>query len=182
MTPLRVSKLFRVVAAGSLALALGPNLSAEASPQAAKDSRADAYYNYAMGHLYSELAGAFGNRSEYVNKAIDHYKDAIKFDPSSRFLSDELCDFYLQTGRIQLAVTEAQDRLKRDANDLDARRLLGRIYTRMIGDVRANSINENMLKQAIEQFEKISEKEPKDQDSWLMLGRLYKIAQNSLAA
>ncbi len=182
MTPLRFSKLFQVVAVGSLALTMSPSLSAEAAPKAAKDLRADAYYNYAMGHLYSELAGAFGNRNEYVSKAIDHYKEAIKADPSSRFLSDELCDFYLQTGRIQLAVTEAQDRLKRDANDLDARRLLGRIYTRMIGDVRANSINEGMLKQAIEQFEKISEKEPKDQDSWLMLGRLYKIAQNSLAA
>ncbi|MCE5310220.1 MAG: tetratricopeptide repeat protein [Acidobacteriales bacterium] len=170
------------MAAVPLSLALCSNPSAQAAPAVSTDSRADAYYNYAMGHLYAELAGAFGNRSEYVNKAIDHLKEAIKADPGTRFLSDELSDLYLQSGKIQLAVTEAQDRLKRDPDDVDARRLLGRIYTRMIGDVRTKSINQNMLKQAIEQFEKIGEKDPKDLDCWLMLGRLQKIGQNSLAS
>jgi tetratricopeptide (TPR) repeat protein len=182
MTSSRLSRFFRSLATGSLLVALGSGPGAQAAPPAPKDLRADAYYNYSMGHLYAELAGAFGNRGEYVNKAIDHYKEAIKADPDTRFLSDELSDLYLQTGKIQLAVTEAHDRLKRDPDDLDARRLLGRIYTRMIGDVRAKSINENMLKQAIEQFEKIGEKDPKDLDSWLMLGRLHKIGQNSIAS
>src|ERR1700679_2664492 len=43
----------------------------------------DAYYDFAMAHLYAELAGAYGNRGEYVNKAIDFYKQAIKADPSA---------------------------------------------------------------------------------------------------
>ena len=161
MKSLRLNRFFQLLAMGSLAAALGSSPAAQAVAPPAKDARAEAYYNYAMGHLYAELAGAFGNRGEYVNKAIDYYKEAIKADPDARFLSDELSDLYLQTGKIQLAVTEAQDRLKRDPNDLDARRLLGRIYTRMIGDIRAKNINENMLKQAIEQFEKIGEKTPK---------------------
>jgi len=182
MTPFRSIRFRHVMGAVPLSLALCSIPSAQAAPAASTDSRADAYYNYAMGHLYAELAGAFGNRSEYVNKAIDHLKQAIKADPGTRFLSDELSDLYLQSGKIQLAVTEAQDRLKRDPDDLDARRLLGRIYTRMIGDVRAKSINQNMLQQAIEQFEKIGEKDPKDLDCWLMLGRLHKIGQNSLAS
>jgi tetratricopeptide (TPR) repeat protein len=182
MKPLRWNRLLQLLAMGSVIVALASPPAAQAAASPAKDARAEAYYNYTMGHLYAELAGAFGNRGEYVNKAVDYYKEAIKADPDARFLSDELSDLYLQTGKIQLAVTEAQDRLKRDPNDLDARRLLGRIYTRMIGDIRAKSINENMLKQAIEQFEKISEKDPKDMDSWLMLGRLYKIGQNSISS
>ncbi|MGC8793592.1 MAG: tetratricopeptide repeat protein [Bryobacteraceae bacterium] len=179
---MRKSRLQTILGGGALALALCASAGAQTTAPASTGSRADAYYNYAMGHLYAELAGAFGSRGEYANKAIEYYKRAIKADPDTRLLSDELSDLYLQTGKIQLAVTEAQERLKRDPDDLDARRLLGRIYTRMIGDVRKKSINETMLKQAIEQFERISEKDPKDLESWLMLGRLYKIGQNSLSS
>jgi len=49
----------------------------------------------------------------------------------------------------------------------------------MIGDSQANRIDENMVKKAIEQYQKITEGDPKDIESWLMLGRLQKIAQNS---
>ena len=37
-----------------------------------------------------------------------------------------------------------------------------------------------MLKKAIEQYRKIVEIEPKDADSWLFLGRLYKVSQDSV--
>ena len=33
---------------------------------AAPDNKAEAYYNFAMGHLYAELAGAYGNRSDFL--------------------------------------------------------------------------------------------------------------------
>jgi hypothetical protein len=73
------------------ALYCGPAFSqaAPAGPgsQSASDSKvaekATAYYNFAMGHFYSELAGAFGNRSDYTNKAIDYYRQAMKLDPSA---------------------------------------------------------------------------------------------------
>jgi hypothetical protein len=40
------------------------------TPSAAKpDNTSSAYYNFAMAHLYGELASAYGNRGEYVNKA-----------------------------------------------------------------------------------------------------------------
>src|ERR1700680_1812252 len=48
--------------------------------------RSSAYYDFAMAHLYAELAGAYGNRGEYVNKAIDFYKSAIKTDPSAPYI------------------------------------------------------------------------------------------------
>ncbi|MGC9952066.1 MAG: tetratricopeptide repeat protein [Bryobacteraceae bacterium] len=144
--------------------------------------KAAAYYNFSMGHLYAELAGVYGNRSEYVNKAIDHYKQALKLDPGASFLFEELTDLYIQSGRLKDAVTEAEDILKHEPNNLDARRILGRIYTRMIGDAQQGKINEEMLRAATDQYEKIVAKDPKDIESWLTLGRLYRTARNSVEA
>src|SRR5262249_11249429 len=150
-----------------------------ASEKAASD-KAAAYYNFAMAHLYAEQAGQFGNRSEFVNKAIDHYRQALKLDPNASYIFEELTDLYLQTGHIRDAVTEAQDLLKRDPNNLDARRILGRIYTRMIGDAQQGKINEDMLKQAIDQYKQITAKDPKDLESWLTLGRLYRVSSDTV--
>ena len=144
--------------------------------------KAAAYYNFSMGHLYAELAGVYGNRSEYVGKAIDYYKQALKLDPGASFLFEELTDLYIQSGRLKDAVTEAEDILKREPNNLDAHRILGRIYTRMIGDSQQGKINEEMLRAATGQYEKIVAKDPKDMESWLTLGRLYRYARNSVDA
>lgn len=151
-----------------------------AGAKSAPSDKANAYYNFAMGHLYAELAGAYGNRSEYVNKAIDHYKQALKLDPSVSFLFEELTDLYIQAGRIRDAVTEAEEMLRQNPDNLDARRILGRIYTRMIGDVQQGKIDEKMLRMSIEQYQKITEKDPKDLESWLTLGRLYRVANNTV--
>ena len=37
------------------------------APDKTTSDKAAAYYNFAMGHLYAEQAGQFGNRSEFVN-------------------------------------------------------------------------------------------------------------------
>jgi tetratricopeptide (TPR) repeat protein len=152
------------------------------APNQPPSDKASAYYNFAMGHLYAELAGVYGNRSEYVAKAIDHYKQALKLDPGASFLFEELTDLYIQSGRLKDAVTEAQEVLKQEPDNLDARRILGRIYTRMIGDTQQGKINEDMLHAAIEQYQKITAKDPKDLESWLSLGRLYRTASNSVEA
>ena len=146
---------------------------------AAPDNKAEAYYNFAMGHLYAELAGAYGNRSDYLTKAIEYYKAALKRDPSAGFLAEELTDLYIQAGRLRDAVVEAEDMLKQNPDNIEARRILGRIYTRMIGDTQQGKIDENMLRKSIEQYQKITQIEPKDVDAWLTLGRLYKASSNS---
>ena len=158
-------------------------LSLAQSPEtSAAPDKASAYYNFAMGHLYAELAGVYGNRGDYVSKAIDYYKQALKLDPSASFLFEELTDLYVQSGRLKDAVTEAEGMLQQNADNLDARRLLGRIYTRMIGDTQQGKINEEMLRKALEQYQKITAKDPKDIESWLTLGRLYRASNNSVEA
>ncbi len=67
---------------------------------------------------------------------------------------------------------DAEDALKQNPNDLNSRRLLARIYTHLIGDSQTNQIDPDMVKKAIEQYQKITEADPKDVDSWIMLGRL----------
>jgi tetratricopeptide (TPR) repeat protein len=161
-------------------LAFGQN-TPSASKAPASTDKASAYYNYSLGHLYAELAAAYGNRGDYFNKAVESYRTALKADPDATFIAEELSDLYIQSGRLREAVLEAEDQLKQNPNDLNSRRLLARIYTRLIGD-QANKVDESMVKKAIEQFEKITEGDPKDVESWLMLGRLNKIAQNSTEA
>jgi tetratricopeptide (TPR) repeat protein len=160
--------------------AFGQDNSAAPKPAAGAD-KASAYYNYSLGHLYAELAGASGSR-ELFTKAVDAYRAAMKADPGATFIAEELSDLYIQSGRLREAVTEAEDALKQNPDDLNSRRLLARIYTRLIGDSQANRIDENMVKKAIEQYQKITAGDPKDVESWLMLGRLDKIAQNSTDA
>jgi tetratricopeptide (TPR) repeat protein len=183
--PARSLSGFLCLAAFSTGLALSQN-TPDAASKSASDSqvsdKANAYYNFAMGHLYAELAGAFGNRGDYTNKAIDYYRQAMKLDPSASFLSQELTDLYIQAGRIKDAVSEAEDLLKQDPDNLDARRLLGQIYSRLIGDPEQHKVNDEMVQKAIEQFRKVTEKDPKDIDSWLMLGRLQRVAGNSVEA
>jgi len=149
-----------------------------------KGDKAAAYYHYSLGHLYSELAAAYGNKGDYLTRAIDSYKLALKADPGAVFITEELSDLYIQSGKLRDAVTEAEEILRQNPNDVGARRILGRIYTRLIGDSQGqqNKINEEMLRKAVEQYTKIAELQPDDVDTWLMLGRLQKISQNSVEA
>ena len=174
----RPVNLLFVAAALFLSGAL-PAASQTAQP-AVTSPKAAAYYHFTMGHVYAELAGSYGNRGEYLNRAIDHYKQAIKLDPQASFLVEEMTDLYVQAGRIKDAVTEAEDLLKQNPGNLSARRILGRIYSRLIGDPQQNRINQDMLRNATEQYQKITAADPKDLESWLMLGRLQRVARNSV--
>ena len=143
--------------------------------------RAAAYYHYALAHSYEELVALYG-RSEYASKAIEEYKLAIENDPDSPFLNAGLAELYAKTSRIKDAVLEAQSIIQRDPNNVEARKLLGRIYLRSLGDMQAGSQSTEVLKLAIDQFEKIVQLEPNAVDSHLLLGRLYILNKDLLKA
>ncbi len=151
--------------------------SAAGSPSAAKGKtpdRAAAYYHFALAHMYEEQVATYG-RSELANKAIEEYRAAIDADPTSAYLTSGLAELYAKTGRIRDAVVEAQDIIKRNPNNLEARRLLGRIYLRSLGDMQAGSGSESVLKLAIEQYEQIVRLQPDGMDDHLLLGRLFRL-------
>jgi len=143
--------------------------------------KAAAYYHYSLAHMYEELVSIYG-RAEYATKAIQEYRAAIENDPDSEYLNAGLAELYAKTGRIAEAVREAQDILKRDPNNLEARKLLGRIYLRSLGDLQSGTQSQEVLKLAIEQFQEIVRLEPKSVDDHLLLGRLYRLDNDLVKA
>src|ERR1019366_1513187 len=141
---IRIAKaLLLAVSLGSVAYSQTPP-----HPPASPDAKAGAYYNFAMGRIYAELAQAYGNKPEYLTKAIQHYQEALKLDPGASLVFEELTDLYIQTNHLRDAVTQAEEMLKLNPDNVDARRMLGRIYMKMIS-TQDNRINEDYLKKAI---------------------------------
>jgi tetratricopeptide (TPR) repeat protein len=156
-------------------VAAAPTDSAPAAkPAPRKLDRSAAYYHYTLAHMYEEMVTAYG-RSDLATKATEEYRLAIEADPSSEFLTSGLAELYVKTGRIADAVKEAQDIIKRDPKNLEAHKLLGRIYLRSLGDMPGGGGSDNILKLAIEQYETITKLDPDSVDDHLLLGRLYRL-------
>ena len=155
---------------------------AQPAAPAQPPAKAQAYYHAALAHLYAELAAQYGGRGEYVTKAIDNYKIALAADPDAAFLASELADMYLQTGRLRSATAEFEDLVRKNPNDLNARRILARFYTARIRDGQQGRPNQEMLNSALEQYRILAEKAPRDVDNLVTLARLEKFALNSSAA
>ena len=139
----------------------------------APSPRAEAYYSYAMGHLFEQKYETT-NQPEFATQAIDAYKKAYALDPKSPVIGERLAEMYWKAQRVHEAVTEAQDLLKRDPNDLQTRRLLGRIYLRSLGDLSSTAQSE-MAARAIEQYKEVYRLDPADSESALWLARLYRL-------
>jgi tetratricopeptide (TPR) repeat protein len=136
--------------------------------------RAEAYYNFTMGHLYEELYEAT-SRSEYANLAIESYKKAYELDPRSPVIGERLAEIYFKSQRIRDAVLEAQEILKHDPDNLPARRLLARIYVRTLGDLSAAAGQRETVARAVEQYREILRMDPGDTEAALWLARLYRL-------
>jgi len=140
-----------------------------------KDSaRAEAYYNYTMGHIYEQQYEAT-SRAEYATSAIEAYKKAYALDPKSPVIGERLAEMYWKAQRIKEAVMEAQEILKRNPEDVQSRRLLGRIYLRSLGDLSSGSGQSETVSRAIEQYREINRLDPSDAESALWLARLYRL-------
>lgn len=137
-------------------------------------NKAAAYYHYSLGHVYEELATMYG-RSEYADRAIQEYRAALAADSSSGYLDSALAEIYAKTGRIRDAVAEAQEILKRDPDNVEAHRLLGRVYLRSLGDLQSGTQSSEVLSRAIEQYEALVKLDPKSLEDRLLLGRLYRL-------
>ncbi len=157
------------------ASAQGPNppssVPAKTSPSSEGDRRAEAYYNFAMGHLYKQEY-VTSSRSEDANRAIEFYKKAYALDPASQVIGEQLARMYFLAQRTRDAVSEIQEMLSRNPSNVSARRLLARIYLRTLGDLSNASRQGRIVSLAIEQLREIVRLDPSDTDSALWLARL----------
>ncbi|MGA7340818.1 MAG: tetratricopeptide repeat protein, partial [Terracidiphilus sp.] len=141
-------------------------------------NRAQAYFHLAMAATYEDDAISEG-RPEDVTHAIEEYKLALNADPSSAELNDALADLYFRTGHVHEAEVTVRNLLKVSPDDVDAHKLLGRIYLRQLGEGENGGSSAppsaNVLDQAIAEFEKIVALQPKSVEDRMVLGQLYTV-------
>lgn len=146
-----------------------------ASGQTVVPDKAQAYYHFTLAHLYQERGTLF-NRPDLLSKAIEEFRVALQYDPTSSFLSMELADVYAMTGRWRNALEEAEAAISRNPNDAAARRLLGRLYLRLLTrDRGGQQVPGDLEQRAIRQFEELVERYPQDAGSLLVLAQLYRV-------
>ena len=137
-------------------------------------SRADAYFDYTIGHL-AELQHEATSRSEYATQAIEYYKKAYALDPKSPVIGERLAEMYWKAQRVHDAELEAQSLLKLNPDDVQPRRLLGHIYLRSLGNAGESAGQSETVNRAIEQFKEVVRLDPSDSESALWLARLYRL-------
>jgi tetratricopeptide (TPR) repeat protein len=165
---------------------IAPAKAAEAGDSAVQaPDRAQAYYHLALANTYEEEAVTQG-RPEFVTRAIEEYKLALNADPSSPQLSNALADLYFRSGHAHEAESTARALLRNTPNDIEAHKLLGRIYLRALSEGKnapsSASPTDNALDQAIAEFEKIVALEPTSVEERMVLGQLYTVKHDQKKA
>ena len=146
---------------------------------APKPNRAQSYYHLALAATYEDDALSDG-RPDDITRAIEEYKLALDADPESPDLMNALADLYFRTpGHEHDAEVTERTLLKTSPDNIDAHKMLGRIYLRQLGEnesgVSSTSPSGNVLDQAIAEFEKIVSLSPRSVEDRMVLGQLYTV-------
>jgi tetratricopeptide (TPR) repeat protein len=169
---------------------VAPLPAAKPAPTQATPDRSTAYYHATLAHTYEDMAINYG-RQEFVTRAVEEYKLALNSDPNSSQLATGLAELYFRAGRVREAIQTTQELIKKDDNNLEAHKLLGRIYLRSLGQEQQNqqqaqgtpvSPSGQVLDLAIAEFLKIVSLEPKSLENHLLLGQLYTVKHDNAKA
>ncbi len=170
---------------------LAPAKAAPAEPVKAGDSatplpnRAQAYYHSALASSYEEEAVEEG-RPELAMQAIEEYKLALNADPASPQLNNALGELYFRAGRLREAESTEHELLKSAPDNIDAHKLLGRLYLRALSDGQnapsSASPTGGVLDRAIAEYQKIVALEPKSVEDRMILGQLYTVKHDHAKA
>jgi tetratricopeptide (TPR) repeat protein len=133
----------------------------------------DSYYYFALGHL-DEQRYETTRRPDLAAQSIEAYKKALDLAPGSTVIMERLAEIYAKSQRVREAEVQAQNVLKLDPDDVNARRLLAQIYVHALGDMGAGDLQKENLAKAVEQFQAILKLQPDDTYSALWLARLFR--------
>jgi predicted Zn-dependent protease len=87
----------------------------------------DSYYYFALGHL-DEQRYETTRRPDLAAQSIEAYKKALDLAPGSTVIMERLAEIYAKSQRVREAEVQAQNVLKLDPDDVNARRLLAQIW------------------------------------------------------
>lgn len=138
-------------------------------------ARGEAYYHYALGHLYHQFAQQY-MRPEYVDRAVAEYNAALEADPGSLVIQIEMINLYAGASQLHKAVELAEEILADKPDNVEVHKLLGSIY-RSYATRDGQGLNTELLDKAISQFVRVTELEPDNAGHFKDLGLLYRAAQ-----
>ena len=124
-----------------------------------------------LGRWYESRAGMLGNPGD-IQSAIEQYGKAMHADPASAYLPSQMAALLFRAGRTGDAIRLARSVVRTHPNNLEARELLGWIYTRLLGDEHDDSTHA-LLSLAIQQYEAIVRLRPSDLKNQYRLAQLY---------
>lgn len=150
-----------------------PQTGKSTQPVLTASQRADAYYYFSLGHLLEQQFESSG-QYDLADQSIAAYKKVLALTPDSSVAHEKLAEIEAQSQHIKDAVLDAKEALALDSKNVDAHRLLARIYIRSLGDISAGQVQKTSIDQAIEQFQDILALQPNDSYSALWLARLYR--------
>ncbi len=145
---------------------------APANSTATNSREADLYYDLMMGHL-QELQFEDGGSADAADASIGYYKKALQIAPHASVILERLAEIDAKSQHTSDAIAAAQEALQSEPSDVDAHRLLARIYVRALSDQSVGAAQQEDLTKAVQQFEAVLELAPNDTYSALWLARLY---------
>ena len=161
------------VLASRTAQSAASSQSAKQTPAPSDGTHGDVYYYFTMGHV-DEMQFELTGQPDLATQSIESYKKALELAPGSSVIMERLAEIYAKSQHIRDAVELAQAALKADPDNVEAHRLLARIYVRTLGDLSAGDVQKENLEKAIAQFQAILKIQPDDAYSELWLARLYR--------
>jgi tetratricopeptide (TPR) repeat protein len=151
-----------------LVLLLVPAFAIGSFAQGQTDARAQAYYHFSKARLLDDQGKA--------NEAIDEYKKALELEPANSLIYSEMAESYARNNKVREATDNANKAIQLDKDNIEAHRLLTSIYLNIISRTTAQQPpSADTINSAIHEFEEIMRIDPTEQQSFLMLGRLYGI-------
>ena len=127
------------------------------------EDRAEAYYAFVLGR---SLEGT-GD----VDGAVDAYRRAAALDPGASGIWAELAALYARRNQPDSAIEAANEALDRDADDMDAHRILGLVYAARAGS-RENPSRDD-VDRATEHLERARNPQRPDAGLYITLARLH---------
>ena len=129
----------------------------------------EAYYHFARGQVLE----ASGDWME----ALEEYDAALALDPTNSLIYSEIAASYLRRQQVRQAVDYAERAIRADEDNLDAHQILSSIYTsRLQNAVDGQALPQEVLVRTIEELEQVVRLDPSQREAYLMLGRLYRFA------